>query len=119
MVRTVDTFRLARDDDFKRRVAESGMPAPRSLYREDGEYGEVVASIRRGIQKLRLSHQLGRGKPNRFTRDQRIAIIAVGVAIVFGIATVILTLTVPEVRRFIGLDRSTPQAQPPQPSKAR
>jgi hypothetical protein len=112
MVRTVDTFRLSRNDDFKRRVAASGMPAARSLYRDDAEYGDVVALIRREVEQLRLSHQLGRGKPGRFTRDQKIAIVAVGVAIVFGIITVILTLTVPEVRRFIGLDKPTTKAQP-------
>jgi hypothetical protein len=112
MVRTVDNFRLARDDDFKRRVAASGMPSARSLYREDAEYGDVVALIRREVQQLRLNHQLGRGKPGRFTRDQKIAIVAVGAAIVVGIITAILTLTVPEVRRFIGLDKQATQSQP-------
>jgi hypothetical protein len=112
MVHTVDTFRLARDDDFKRRAAATGMPTARSLYREDGEYGDVVALLRREVQQLRLSHEVGRGKPSRFTRDQKIAIVAVGVAIVFGIITAILTLTVPEVRRFIGLDKPNTQARP-------
>ena len=69
MIRTVDNFRLARDGDFKRRVATSGLPQPRSLYRDDAEYGEVVAMIRREVQLLRLRPDLAKGKKKPFTRD--------------------------------------------------
>lgn len=108
MVCTVHNFRLARDDDFKRRVGVSGMLAARSLGREDAEYGDVVALIRREVQQLGLNQQLGREKPGRLTRDAKNNIVA----IVIGIITALLMLTVPEVRRFIRLDKPATEPQP-------
>jgi hypothetical protein len=105
MIRTVDTFRAARDDDYKRRVAASGMPEARSLYRDDAEYGEVVALIRREVRQLRLGRELGRGKKPAVTRDQKLVIVGIVIALV---ALVITAMTVPEVRRWAGLD--TPAA---------
>jgi hypothetical protein len=106
MIRTVDHFRLALDGDYKRRVAASGIPEPRSLYRDDAEYGDVVAFIRREVKHLKLGHELGRGKNARkWTRADKIAAWGVGAAIVIGIITAILAVTVPEVRRWVGLDK--------------
>jgi hypothetical protein len=53
MIKTVDNFRLALDHVYKRRVAASGIPDPRSLYRDDAEYGDVVALIRREVRQLK------------------------------------------------------------------
>ena len=47
--------RMAADDEYKRRVAAMGVPGHRSLYRDDAEYGSVVALIRRRIQELKLN----------------------------------------------------------------
>jgi len=108
MIRSVEISRVVRDDEFKMRVAASGIPERRPLYRDDAEYGEVIAYVRRRVQQLRLSNEVGLGKPSGLTRDQKINIGAVIVAVILGIITIALTLTVPEVRRFIGLDKPPP-----------
>jgi hypothetical protein len=119
MIRSVETSRVVRDDEFRTRVAASGIPERRPLYRDDAEYGEVIAYIRRRVQQLRLSTELGLGKQSGLRRDEKISIGAIIVAFILGVIAIVVTLTVPEVRRFVGLDKPAPMKPAPtaKPSK--
>jgi hypothetical protein len=111
MIRTVDAFRMARDGDYQRRVAASGMPEPRLLYRDDAEYGDVVALIRREVKELALGRELRTRKKARWSRGDKLTAWGIGIAIVIGIIAAILAMAVPEARRFFGLH------DPPQPAQ--
>ena len=118
MISTVGTFRVGREEDAKRRYVAAGLRLAIPANHGDAEYGDVVGIVRREVQLLRLRNDLGHGRKSRFTRDQKIAIavavISVFVAVTFGIVAVM----VPEVRRFIGLDKAAPTAKPPAAGKS-
>jgi hypothetical protein len=69
--------------------------------------------VRRRTQQLCLNAELGLGKKSRFTRDQKIAIVAVIVAVILGAIKITLSVTVPEVRLRLGLDKPAPTAAKP------
>jgi hypothetical protein len=109
MIRAIDNCRQEHDSDYKRRAAASGIPGPRSPYRDDAEYGDVVGLVRRGVGRLKLRRELGRGKDERkWSRGDTIAAWALGVAIVVGVIAAILAVAVPEARRWVGLDKPEP-----------
>jgi hypothetical protein len=62
------------------------------------------------IWRIRVSDRIDKWR-HRFTPDRKTALTSLAVVISFGTVTVVLTLTVPEVRRLIGFDRPHPFAK--------